>query len=163
MRMLCIVFNTVGFSALGFQRPIKSTTRSPQEKSHIKSYFTPVRKEMCLNHKYKKAGHSSQLKQSSHQLRRKTPYCSSEHNTVTNNGKQIKSAMFTFSPVGSLSSNGLRMRVCVYLCVNIGITWNELICGYANIVHTSGSFRPHTHTHTRTHARTHARTHSHII
>ena len=26
-------------------------------------------------------------------------------------------AISTFSPVGSLSSNGLRMRACVYLCV----------------------------------------------
>ena len=70
-------------------------------------------------------------------------------------------AMSTFSPVGSPSSNGLRMRVCVCLCqCSTGIVRNvELICGYANVVHTSSSFRPHTHTHT--HARTHARTHTH--
>ena len=70
-------------------------------------------------------------------------------------------AMSTFSPVGSPSSNGLRMRVCVCLCqCSTGIVRNvELICGYANVVHTSSSFRPHTHTHT--HARTHAHTHTH--
>ena len=50
----------------------------------------------------------------------------------------------TFTPVGSLSLNGLRMRVCVY---STGIVRNELICGYANVMHTSSSFRPHTHTH----------------
>ena len=35
-----------------------------------------------------------------------------------------------------------------------GIVWNELIgliCGYANIVHTSSSFCPHTHTHSLSH------------
>ena len=39
------------------------------------------------------------------------------------------------------------MRVLVYIT---GIVWNELIklCGYANALHTSSSFRPHTHTHT---------------
>ena len=62
-------------------------------------------------------------------------------------------------------NNGLRLRACVY---RTGIVRNELKCGYANIMYTSGSFRPHartrTHarTHTRTHARTHARTHTRI-
>ena len=45
-----------------------------------------------------------------------------------------ESAVSTFSPVGSPFSNGLRMRVCVYS--NRAIR-NELICGYAYIVHTS--------------------------
>ena len=44
------------------------------------------------------------------------------------------------------------MRVLVY---NTGIVRNELICGYANVLHTSSSFRPHTHTHAHTHARMH--------
>ena len=57
------------------------------------------------------------------------------------------SAISTFSPVGSLSSDGLRMRVCVCLCV----AWNELIREYASVVYTLSSFRPHTHTHTHTH------------
>ena len=83
-------------------------------------------------------------------------------------------AISTFSLVGSLSSNGLRMRVCV--CSLCGIVRSELICGYASVVYTSSSFPPptqthththtnththtHTHTHTRTHARTHARSHA---
>ena len=49
-------------------------------------------------------------------------------------------AMSTFSPVRSLSSNGLMMRVLVY---SSGIVRNEPICGFANVVHTSRSFRPH--------------------
>ena len=40
------------------------------------------------------------------------------------------------------------MHVLLY---STGMVWNELICGYANVLHTSGSFRPHTHTHARTH------------
>ena len=59
------------------------------------------------------------------------------------------SAISTFSPVGSLSSDGLRMGVCVCLCIySTGIVRNKLICEYANVVHTPSSFRPHTHTHT---------------
>ena len=34
------------------------------------------------------------------------------------------------------------------LVLSTGIVRNELKCGYANVVHTSSSFRPHTHTHT---------------
>jgi len=81
--------------------------------------------------------------------------------------------MPTFSPVSSLSSNGLRMRVCVRVRVySTGKVRNELICGYVNVVHTSSSFRPHTHTHTYTHTNTHTQcihthtqthTHSHTI
>ena len=41
-------------------------------------------------------------------------------------------AISTFSPVGSLSSTGLRMRVCVCLCIAL----NELIRGYASVVYT---------------------------
>ena len=37
---------------------------------------------------------------------------------------------------------------CMCLCVYTGIAQNELICGYATIVHASSSFRTHTHTHT---------------
>ena len=48
-------------------------------------------------------------------------------------------AISTFSPIGSLSSNGLRMHVCMY---STGIVWNELICGYAILQVYS------THTHT---------------
>ena len=40
------------------------------------------------------------------------------------------------------------VRMLVY---STGIVRNELICGYANVVHTSSSFRPHTHTMTHTH------------
>ena len=63
------------------------------------------------------------------------------------------SAVSSLSPVGSLFSNGLRMRVClVCLCrYSTGIVRNALICEYANGVHTSCSFRTHTHTHTHTH------------
>ena len=68
------------------------------------------------------------------------------------------SVISTFSPVSSLSSNGLRMCVCVCLW----IVRNELIHGYASVVYTLSSFRPHTHTkctHTSTH--THTITHTH--
>ena len=41
-------------------------------------------------------------------------------------------AISTFSPVGSLSSTDLRMRVCVCLCIAL----NELIRGYASVVCT---------------------------
>ena len=52
--------------------------------------------------------------------------------------------------------------MCVCLCTDsAGIAWNELICGYANVVHTSSSFRTHTHTHTHTHTVTH--THIHTV
>ena len=44
------------------------------------------------------------------------------------------------------------MRVLVY---STGIVQNEPICGYANVVHTSSSFRPHTHTDTDTDTHTH--------
>ena len=37
------------------------------------------------------------------------------------------------------------MCVCERLCVCTGIVQNELICGYANTVHTSSSFHPHAH------------------
>ena len=47
--------------------------------------------------------------------------------------------------------NGMKMRVCVCLCVWTGM------CIYANVVHTSNSFHPHTH------ARTHARTFSYHL
>ena len=64
----------------------------------------------------------------------------------------------TFSPVGSLSSNGLRMCVCVRVLVySTCIVRNELICGHANVVYIS----VHTHTHARTHARTAAHTSTH--
>ena len=39
---------------------------------------------------------------------------------------------------------------CLCVCVLVystGIVWNEVMCGYANVVHTSSSFCPHTHTH----------------
>ena len=51
------------------------------------------------------------------------------------------------------------------LCVYAGIVWNKLICGYANIVHTSGSFLPCTYarTHTHTQKHTHTHTHTHIL
>ena len=52
--------------------------------------------------------------------------------------------------------------MCVCLCTDsAGIAWNELICGYANIVHTS--YSAHTHTHTYTHTHTHTLTHTHIL
>ena len=85
-------------------------------------------------------------------------------------------AMSTFSPVGLLSSDGLRMRVCVCLCTDsTGIIRNELICGYASVVHTSSSFCPHTCAHAcmhsrmcarmcaHTHTHVHTHTHSHTI
>ena len=40
---------------------------------------------------------------------------------------------------------GACVPVLVY---SIGIVWNELVCGYASVVHTSNSFHPHTHMHT---------------
>ena len=43
------------------------------------------------------------------------------------------------------------MRVCACLC----IVQNELIRGYASVVYTLSSFRPHTRTHTHTHYDTH--------
>ena len=52
-------------------------------------------------------------------------------------------AISTFNPVGLRSLNGMRMFVCVYT----GIVLNELIRGYAKVVHTLSSFPPHTHTH----------------
>ena len=53
--------------------------------------------------------------------------------------------MSTFNPIGSLSSSGLRMRVCMCLCIHsTGIVRKELVGGYANAVHTSSSFCPHT-------------------
>ena len=56
------------------------------------------------------------------------------------------------------------VRVLVY---GAGIVRNELICGYANVLHTSVIPSTHTHTHihthTHTHAHTHARTHTHIF
>ena len=73
----------------------------------------------------------------------------------------IPMAISTFSPIGSLSSNGLRMRVCVCVLVySTGIVWNELICGYASTVNTSGSFHTHTHMHAHTHTHTYVRTHT---
>ena len=37
--------------------------------------------------------------------------------------------------------------LCVHVLVySTGIVRNELMCGYANVVHTSSSFCPHTHT-----------------
>ena len=54
------------------------------------------------------------------------------------------------------------MRVLLY---STGIVCNELICGYANMVHTSSSFCPCTHTCMHAHARTHTHactcTHTH--
>ena len=38
-----------------------------------------------------------------------------------------------FRPVSSLSSNGLKVHVLVY---RTGVIWYELMCGYANVVHT---------------------------
>ena len=35
--------------------------------------------------------------------------------------------------------------MCV-LVYSTGIVRNELICGHTNVLHTSSSFRPHTHT-----------------
>ena len=67
------------------------------------------------------------------------------------------SVISTFSPVSSLSSNGLRMCVCVCLW----IVRNELIHGYASVVYTLSSFRPHTHTHISAHTQVHTHTLSH--
>ena len=53
-------------------------------------------------------------------------------------------AVSTFSPVSSLSSNDL--RTCAHvLAYTTDIAQNELICGYVSVVHTSSSFRTHTH------------------
>ena len=61
-------------------------------------------------------------------------------------------AVSTFSPVGSLSSNGLRMR-CVHVLV-YSMEWtNTWICQRRVYV----KFIPSTHSHTRTH--THCDTH----
>ena len=46
----------------------------------------------------------------------------------------VSLAMFTFSPIGLLSSNGLRIYMCVCLCVYTGIKQNELLCRYASVV-----------------------------
>ena len=64
-------------------------------------------------------------------------------------------AVSAFSPVSSLPSNGLRMRVCACLC----IVRNELIVirGYASVVYTLSSFYPHTRTHACTHTHTHTK------
>ena len=56
-------------------------------------------------------------------------------------------AISTFSPIGSLASNRLRMHVCLCLVQCTDIVQNELICGYVNVVYTSSLFHPHTHTH----------------
>ena len=56
----------------------------------------------------------------------------------------VSVAISMFSPISSLSSNGLRMRVCMYSTATVQ---KELICGYVNVVHTSSSFCPHTHSH----------------
>ena len=54
---------------------------------------------------------------------------------------------YSFSPIGKISSNDLRVCVCVRVFVySTGIVQNELIYGYASIVHTSSSFHTHTHT-----------------
>ena len=50
------------------------------------------------------------------------------------------------------------VRVLVY---GAGIVRNELMCGYANVLHTSSSFHTHTHTHTHAHTHMHACTHTH--
>ena len=52
-------------------------------------------------------------------------------------------AIATFSAIDLLSSTGLRIRVLVY---STSIVQNELICGYANVLHTLSSFHPHAHT-----------------
>ena len=60
-------------------------------------------------------------------------------------------AISTFSPVGSLSSNGLRMRVCVCTCIALaqyGMNWYVDMPTYCILqVH---SVNTHTHTHTHT-------------
>ena len=56
-----------------------------------------------------------------------------EHYAKTETMAQSR-AISTFSPVGSLSSNGVRIRVLVH---STGIVRNELMHGYANVVHTS--------------------------
>ena len=61
-------------------------------------------------------------------------------------------ATSTFTPIGLLSSNGLRIR-CVHGLVYIA--QNELIHGYARIKYALSSFHPHTHAHTHTHTHTH--------
>ena len=69
----------------------------------------------------------------------------------------VISAISTFSPVCSLSSNGLRMRVLVH---STGIVRNELIHG-AMTTQCILKFFPSAHTHTHTHMRALARTHAH--
>ena len=70
-------------------------------------------------------------------------------------------ATFTFSPAGLRSSNGIGLCVCacVHACAwtCTSIVWNELICGHANVVHTSSLLCLHTHMHA------HTNTHSHAI
>ena len=44
---------------------------------------------------------------------------------------------------------------CVCGCVYTGIAQNEQISEYANVVHTSSSFRPHTHVCAHTHTQSH--------
>ena len=91
----------------------------------------------------------------------------SGQNDVTMNFTVMRSlidkpmAISTFSPVSSLSSNGLTMRVCACLC----IVRNELIRGYASVVYTLSSFRPHTYTRPHTHTQVHTHTHydTHIL
>ena len=67
-------------------------------------------------------------------------------------------AISTFSPVGKLSSNGLRVRVCVRVLVySTGIEqitdmWTCQRSAYFNpIPSTHARARAHTHTHTHTH------------
>ena len=47
------------------------------------------------------------------------------------------------------------------LVYSTGIEWNELICGYASVVHTSSSIHTHTRMHTLTYSLTHTHTHLH--
>ena len=62
--------------------------------------------------------------------------------------EEVNAIISPSKPVSSLSLNGLRMRVLGYIT---GMVRNEVIMWiYANVVHTSSSFRPHTHTHTHT-------------
>ena len=56
-------------------------------------------------------------------------------------------------PPRSTSAPSVHCRTQVvwgFVCACTGIVRNELICGYASVLHTSSSFRPHTHTHTHT-------------
>ena len=57
-------------------------------------------------------------------------------------------------PPRSTSAPSVHCRTQVvwgFVCACTGIVRNELICGYASVLHTSSSFRPHTHTHTHSH------------